>query len=66
MIKRNKKTKILQYAEFSFLAGMAGFEPAHGGVKVRCLTAWLHPIIWGGRWDSNPRSPEPQSGALTS
>tara|TARA_Y100000590_G_scaffold150927_1_gene173344 strand:+ start:10272 stop:10475 length:204 start_codon:yes stop_codon:yes gene_type:complete len=19
---------------------------------------------WGGRWDSNPRSPEPQSGAL--
>ena len=20
---------------------------------------------WGGRWDSNPRSPEPQSGALT-
>ncbi len=26
------------------LAGMAGFEPAHNGVKVRCLTAWLHPI----------------------
>ena len=21
-------------------------------------------LIWGGRWDSNPRSPEPQSGAL--
>ena len=19
---------------------------------------------WGGRWDSNPRQPEPQSGAL--
>ncbi len=24
-------------------AGVAGFEPTHGGVKVRCLTAWLHP-----------------------
>jgi hypothetical protein len=21
--------------------GLAGFEPAHDGVKVRCLTAWL-------------------------
>jgi hypothetical protein len=25
-------------------SGVAGFEPTHGGVKVRCLTAWLHPI----------------------
>ena len=25
------------------LAGMAGFEPANEGVKVPCLTAWLHP-----------------------
>ena len=47
-----------------FLAGIAGFEPAHDGVKVRCLTAWRYPNIWGGRWDSNPRQPEPQSGAL--
>ncbi|CAR86717.1 Putative protein without homology [Lacticaseibacillus rhamnosus GG] len=23
--------------------GVAGFEPAHDGVKVRCLTAWLYP-----------------------
>ena len=22
-------------------------------------------FLWGGRWDSNPRHPEPQSGALT-
>ena len=22
---------------------MAGFEPANDGVKVHCLTAWLHP-----------------------
>ena len=49
---------------FDQLAGMAGFEPANDGVKVRCLTAWLHPygkkvvkkgidtdslfIFWGG------------------
>ena len=25
------------------LAGVAGFEPAHGDTKNRCLTAWLHP-----------------------
>jgi hypothetical protein len=25
------------------MAGVAGFEPTHDGVKVRCLTAWLHP-----------------------
>ena len=22
-------------------------------------------LDWGGRWDSNPRSPVPQTGALT-
>ena len=25
------------------VAGVAGFEPAHGDTKNRCLTAWLHP-----------------------
>ena len=25
------------------LAGMAGLEPANEGVKVPCLTTWLHP-----------------------
>ena len=28
-----------------YLAGIAGFEPTSDGVKVRCLTAWLYPII---------------------
>jgi hypothetical protein len=36
------------------LAGAGGFEPPHGGTKIRCLTAWLRPnrteprarIIW--------------------
>jgi hypothetical protein len=25
----------------SKMAGLAGFEPTHVAVKVRCLTAWL-------------------------
>ena len=35
----------------------------HQKEKVRCFeqrTFW-----WGAQWDSNPRSPDPQSGALT-
>lgn len=28
------------------MAGVAGFEPTDAGVKVPCLTAWRHPIIW--------------------
>ena len=31
------------------MAGEAGFEPTHDGVKVRCLTAWLLPKKMG--WD---------------
>ena len=27
------------------MAGMAGLEPANTGVKVPCLTTWLHPNI---------------------
>ena len=30
------------------MAGEAGFEPTNGGVKVRCLTAWLHPSMVEG------------------
>ncbi len=30
------------------------------GGKIPCCTA----AKWGERWDSNPRPPEPQSGAL--
>ncbi len=37
------------------MAGMAGFEPTNDGVKVRCLTAWLHPIEWLGWLDSDQR-----------
>ena len=26
------------------MAGAGGFEPPNGGIKIRCLTAWLRPI----------------------
>ena len=32
----------------SELAGTAGLEPAHEGVKVPCLTAWLRPRVQKG------------------
>ena len=51
------------------MAGPLGFEPRVHGIKTRCLTAWLWPneiyYMKGDRWGSNPRMPEPQSGALT-
>ena len=56
------KAKILpQRSRIFALAGEAGFEPTHDGVKVRCLTAWLLPNIqfphkikkWGGISESN-------------
>ena len=25
------------------MAGVAGLEPAHHGIKTRCLTTWRHP-----------------------
>jgi hypothetical protein len=28
------------------LAGAGGFEPPHGGTKIRCLTAWLRPTTY--------------------
>ena len=66
-------------AGWKVLAGTAGLEPADEGVKVLCLTTWRHPKVektrrtgsysrspdqWGGIRGSNPRHPEPQSGAL--
>ena len=47
------------------MAGVAGFGPTNTRVKVWCLTAWRHPYKWGEQWESNPRPPESQSGALT-
>ena len=30
------------------MAGLAGFEPAHDGIKTRCLTAWRQPNCYAG------------------
>ena len=32
---------VLPLNYFRKMAGLAGFEPTHVAVKVRCLTAWL-------------------------
>lgn len=29
------------------MAGVPGFEPGYAGIKIRCLTAWLHPNLAG-------------------
>lgn len=43
----NYATSVNQLIPFSHLdilnTGVAGFEPANGGVKVHSLTAWRHP-----------------------
>ena len=44
--------------ESKSLALPLGYTPIKGGEIAE-------KIKWGGRWDSNPRHPEPQSGALT-
>lgn len=37
------------------MAGIAGFEPANTGVKVRCLTAWRYPnMVRRGMLFGNP------------
>ena len=38
------------------VAGMAGLEPASEGVKVPCLTTWLHPYIRGDKRTGKGRS----------
>ena len=35
------QTSALPLGYAANLTGLAGFEPARDGVKVRCLTAWL-------------------------
>ena len=35
-----------------YVAGAGGFEPPHGGIKIRCLTAWLRPNRSSGSDDT--------------
>ena len=42
-----------------FMAGVPGLEPGNAGIKIRCLTAWLHPngtlVLHTRKWMSiNP------------
>ena len=60
------------------VAGMAGLEPTISESKSGVLPLHYIPLsfldkkagaaglfaVWGGIWGSNPRHPEPQSGAL--
>ena len=43
MVESSPKAGTEQSAIPSDVAGMAGLEPANAGVKVPCLTTWLHP-----------------------
>ena len=55
--KAEKSLEISAFLVFSCLhlnqtrimAGVAGFGPTNAGVKVPCLTAWLHPNIFIAR-----------------
>ena len=38
-----KRQVLCRLSYWGILAGMAGLEPTNEGVKVPCLTAWLHP-----------------------
>ena len=46
----NRGIKVLQTSALPLgyvagLARVAGFEPAHDGIRIRCLTAWRYPKI---------------------
>ncbi len=44
----NREVLIKDYYLYNLnecLAGVAGFEPTHAGVRIQSLTAWLHPKV---------------------
>ena len=43
------------------MAGMAGLEPANAGVKVPCLTTWLHPNRTGSKAGGPERTLRPSA-----
>ena len=47
---------------FPALAGMVGLEPTNAGVKVPCLTTWLHPNRTSGKGRSGRSGPQPRYG----
>ncbi len=52
--------ELMTILPLNLMAGVQGFEPQNGGIKTRCLTAWLHPCrncriltCFGAQRDSN-------------
>ena len=39
----NRLNNQISKNKYSEMAGVPGFEPGRGGIKTRCLTAWLYP-----------------------
>lgn len=50
------------------LAGAGGIEPPNGGIKIRCLTAWLRPNRRRTEWPENwpARNPSGRSRSIGS
>ena len=42
------QTSALPLGYVAGLARVAGFEPAHDGIRIRCLTAWRYPNDYNG------------------
>ena len=51
-LSRDFKSLVSTIPPLGQLAGVDGFEPSHARVKVSCLTAWLHPKIFGAVWEN--------------
>src|SRR5580692_5724966 len=48
------------------MAGAGGFEPPYGGIKIRCLTAWLRPIAPQGGLGLAESGPDNSPGSSAS
>ena len=60
-----KSSASANFATSAYLVGIAGFEPTMPESESGALPLGHIPKIkWGERWDSNPRQPVPQTGAL--
>ena len=46
------------------MVDLAGLEPANDGVKVRCLTTWLYPIVPCQNKMVSPQGFEPRTHGL--
>ena len=47
------------------MAGLAGFEPAHAGIKIRCLTAWRQPNNYLNGGDKRGRTADLRSASAS-